>query len=315
MRAYFHGNRKKHSFFEGWYFKQQWDGHTLAVIPAFHVDDRGKASASIQVITEKESWWVTYPAEQFYADSSRLYVRVGESLFTEKGVKLRVYAEGLSLEGNLSFGQLIPAKKDLMGPFRWFPRMQCNHQAVSLFHSVRGRMTLNGTRLEFPLGKGYIEKDWGSSFPERYVWTQCSFPGKNLPGEQPMCVMASVADVPFLGRSFVGCICAILYRGKQYRMATYTGAKVLQNTGRELAIAQGKYLLRITVLADHLWPLLAPKKGRMTRTIYESAACRVRYELYRDRHRVFSVTSNYAGFEQEWEKEGQHPTPAPGGNL
>ena len=48
----FHGEHKKKSYFEGWYFKHQGSGRTVAFIPAFHIDEKGERSASLQVITD-----------------------------------------------------------------------------------------------------------------------------------------------------------------------------------------------------------------------------------------------------------------------
>ena len=53
---YFHGANKKKSYFEGWYLKQQNQEETLAFIPAWHVDGRGRPSASLQVVTRDQAW-------------------------------------------------------------------------------------------------------------------------------------------------------------------------------------------------------------------------------------------------------------------
>ena len=47
--------------------------------------------------------------------------------------------------------------------------------------------------------------------------------GRERKTENSICVCA--ADVPLYGTSITGCIGAILYEGKEYRFATYLGAK------------------------------------------------------------------------------------------
>lgn len=55
--------RTDRPYFEGWYFKHQnRQGQTLALIPAFHIDNGGHRSASLQVISNDRSWWLEYPA-------------------------------------------------------------------------------------------------------------------------------------------------------------------------------------------------------------------------------------------------------------
>ena len=70
-------------------------------------------------------------------------------------------------------------------------------------------------------GRGYIEKDWGQSFPSAWVWFQSNHfetPGTSL--------TASVAVIPFLGGAFRGFIVGLWHERRLYRFATYTGAEI-----------------------------------------------------------------------------------------
>lgn len=50
QKQYFHGVGKTYPFFEGWYLKHQLLEKTFVFIPAVHADQKGKWSASLQVI-------------------------------------------------------------------------------------------------------------------------------------------------------------------------------------------------------------------------------------------------------------------------
>ena len=50
--SFYHGQHRERSYFEGWYFKQQANGRTLAVIPGISMAADGSKTAFIQVITE-----------------------------------------------------------------------------------------------------------------------------------------------------------------------------------------------------------------------------------------------------------------------
>ena len=66
MKQYFHGATQKAPYFEGWYLKLQTkEGKALALIPALHIDGKGRRSASLQVITESRSWWLAYELRIF----------------------------------------------------------------------------------------------------------------------------------------------------------------------------------------------------------------------------------------------------------
>ena len=62
MAKYYHGAGRAGPYFEGWYLKQQNQRDTLAFIPAWHVDRKGRAQASLQVIANQDCWSLDYPA-------------------------------------------------------------------------------------------------------------------------------------------------------------------------------------------------------------------------------------------------------------
>lgn len=78
---------------------------------------------------------------------------------------------------------------------------------------------------------GYWEGDSGRSFPKEYIWTQCFFPGGAL--------MLSVADIPIAGIRFTGIIGVVLWQGKEYRIATYLGARVVKIENKMVRVKQG----------------------------------------------------------------------------
>jgi hypothetical protein len=86
---------------------------------------------------------------------------------------------------------------------------------------LQGALTINGKSMDFSGGRGYIEKDWGKSFPAAWVWFQSNH-FKNATA----CITASVAIIPWIGSAFRGFIAGLWLDGKLYRFATYTGAKV-----------------------------------------------------------------------------------------
>lgn len=291
---YFHGGGRKGPYFEGWYLKHQnGRGQALALIPAIHIDRRGNPSASIQVISRDRSWWVEYPAEQFRAVADRFDVRVGECFFSERGTKVDIEREGLSLHGCVEYGPLTPLRSDIMGPFRLAANMQCRHGVISMRHPLSGLLTLNGETFGFDGGTGYIETDRGRSFPKSYLWSQCAWEG--VDGGS---VMMAAATVPFYFIKFRGCICAVLYRGREYRIATYRGAVIEKWTPDRIAVRQGKYLLMAELLEGRGQALKAPRDGGMDRTVRESLGAKVRYRFWLGDSLLFDHVDTNAGFEQ-----------------
>ncbi len=273
---------RRKRYFKGWYFKNQTGSEVISFIPAYHIDRKGIHSASLQVITLEESYRIFYPIEDFYASRGRLAVRLGNNVFSDRGIIVNIKAEELDLSGRLYYSPYHPPHRDIMGPFRYAPHLQCRHSIYSMAHGIKGYLDLNGRRIEFNQGVGYTEGDQGRGFPSNYLWTQCSWRDRSINS-----LMASVANVKVGCIGFPGCICSIRYRGREIRLATYLGAQILVYNRRELWIKQGKFDFRVEILSKEESHLLAPVRGRMLRTVYESVNTKIHYQLLYAEDTVF----------------------------
>lgn len=290
MSKYYHGAGRRGPYFEGWYFKcQTARGEVLALIPAFHISREGQRSASLQVITEGGSWWLEYPDAEFRAAEDRFEIHMGQNVFCRTGAGLHVERDGLSLHGTLRCGPFTPLRSDIMGPFRFVPGMECSHGIISMGHPLYGTVSVNGRPMDFSGGTGYVETDRGRSFPSAYLWTQCVWQGGSL--------MLSIAKIPMGLGGFTGCICALRCRGREYRLATYRGARVERWSGAGATIRQGKYRLTVEILENNGRPLRAPVEGRMDRTIRESLRAKARYRFWEGKTLLLDHTDCSAGFE------------------
>ena len=279
------------NYFCGWYMKCQNASGTLALIPAWHVSG-GEKSCSLQLITEEGAWKLLFPYDRFQKSKNGLFI--DGNWFGRDGVRLDIRTDDVEIVGQLRFGPLTPIRYDIMGPFRYVPYLQCRHSVFSMAHTVNGHLRINGTCYEFTDGLGYMEGDRGRSFPREYLWTQCHFQDGSL--------MLSVAEIPFPGFCFTGVIGLIHYQGREYRLATYLGAKVLAIGNGEVTVVQGRRKLTVKLLEKREYPLAAPEKGNMCRTIHESASCKALYCFREGEKTVFSFTSDQASFENEYKQ-------------
>lgn len=279
--------------FYGWYLKCQSDMQTLAVIPAVH-NAKGKRTCSIQVITDYDAWTVTFAGDAFRRAGRNIFI--GENWFGEKGIRLAIRTPQLTIRGKLDFGPLFPLKYDIMGPFALVPFMECRHSVWSMRHSVKGNAYINGQKYSFQNAWGYWEGDRGRSFPRKYIWTQCCFSGGSF--------MLSVADIPMAGIHFTGIIGVVLWKGKEYRIATYLGARAVQIQNRTVRVMQGSLELEARLLEKSEHSLKAPAKGDMVRTIHESASCRAFYRFRKENRTLFAFETDRASFEFEYFEGG-----------
>ena len=290
---YYHGASRNNSYFEGWYLKYQTKkGDGIALIPAIHIDGTGQRKISLQIITDNASWWLEFPETEFHAAQNRFHVRIGKNIFSQEETRLHVECKGISLHGVLRHGPFTPLGSDIMGPFRFFPGMECAHGVISMGHLLHGTLNLNGEEMDFSDGIGYIETDRGRSFPNRYLWTQCLWREP-----QRSSLMLSVATIPLPAGRFTGCICAVLHNGREYRLATYRGARIEQWSDAGAVIRQGNHRLSVQLLEQRSHPLRAPVDGVMGRTVHESLRAKARYCFWRGDELLFEHTDDCASFE------------------
>lgn len=276
-----------HEYFYGWYFKCQSDTQTFAVIPAVH-GVGGNRSCSIQLITEDGAWTVTFPGEMFCKERSR--IKIGENRFSKDGIRLNI--ENIPIKGNMEFDRLTPLRYDIMGLFALVPFMECRHSVYSMCHRVDGEISINGKEYAFQNALGYWEGDRGRSFPKAYAWTQCLFEDGSF--------MLSVADIPLAGIHFTGIIGVVLWKGKEYRFATYLGGRAVRKRDNVLLIRQGNMELEARLLETNPHPLCAPENGAMVRTIHENLVCKAFYRFRRNGVTQFAFETDKASFEYEY---------------
>lgn len=271
-------NLQRRHYFEGWYYKQVSSDEKTALcfIPGISVS-QGKQSPFLQaILAEKteDGWTQTtdwLDIADFHAQDEPFSLALQENRFSRDGIAVNLNGVNIRVSGELTFSNCIapPATRwspTVMGPFSYIPGMECIHSVISLTHGIEGSLQINGRAVDFTGGKGYLEKDWGSSFPRRYIWMQSN----NFEGDTSL--FFSWADIPYLGIHFHGYIAHLYHQGEHYRYATYTcGACRLEIQGREaeIVLTNRDSELRISALQAAGAELIAPHRGQMVHTIKE----------------------------------------------
>lgn len=254
----YHGDGVRPPFFEGWYIKcVDRDGaNAIAVIPGIHLhSEKTSSHAFIQVLDGNASStrYVPYPPETFSAARRGMNFRIDKNIFSADRLQLDVDSPDCRLQGELVFSGLTPwpmsfRSPGIMGWYAWAPFMECYHGVVSIDHAISGCLSLDGRKIHFDGGRGYIEKDWGRSFPRAYVWMQCNHFEQARTG-----LIASIAIIPWLrGSCFRGFIVGFLQAGHLHRFTTYTGAKLrdLSIDDREIRFTVSDLRHRLAVTAQ-----------------------------------------------------------------
>lgn len=289
-------NKKKVNYFEGWYYKQvsQDEKTAFSLIPGVSaVNEDFHSFVQYIFVDEKagrknmKTGYIRYSPDEFIADENPFGIRIGDNVFSETGISVDLADPEVNLKGTIELGSFRTIRKSIlmpgiMGFFAYFPWMECNHGIVSMNHKLRGTLTINGNTIDFSGGKGYIEKDWGTSFPEKYIWIQC-----NSFKNEDTSLSCSIADIPVLGKNFFGFICCLISGGIEYRFATYNNStfdiECLSDTKISLVFRNKDAELRVEAKPAGAGALLAPQNGKMQQVIKEGLTGEVEIQLLNKR--------------------------------
>jgi hypothetical protein len=279
----YHGWGKSKKFFEGWYYKiiSPDQKHAFAIIPGIAMNENGDKQAFIQVLDGKklEASYHKFDAQEFIPKPKRHDLQIGGNRFTNDSIELDLP----SLKGHLRFKYRFPWSSSwhspgIMGPFSFVPFMECYHGILSMDHSIEGSLIHQNKLVSFEQGRGYIEKDWGHSFPEAYIWMQ-----SNHFSRSGISFKASIAKIPWMGTSFIGNIAGVLINGNLIEFTTYNRSQL-----KQCSVSKKEVVIEMENRSHKLWiraerekatPLAAPIAGFMDARIEESMNAKIHLKL------------------------------------
>jgi tocopherol cyclase len=286
----YQGKARMKAYFEGWYFKlvDASERETVAIIPGVSFDADGQnAVAFVQLLDTAgaSSAYFQYGIDQFRSSSRTFEFEIGRNFFSSYKISVDAAQGAASMKGTLLFSGVAPWPVTLLSPgamgwYAFVPFMECYHGVLSFDHTIEGTLNINGRCIDFTGGRGYMEKDWGRSFPRYHVWIQTNHfdrPGTSL--------MISIANIPWLRSYFNGFIAGLLHAGHLYRFATYTGAKLtlfrVEKDQLTVHICSDDYRLEVQISEQRGITLRAPVLGDMKGRLQESMTAKTRVRLVR----------------------------------
>ena len=290
-------------YFEGWYFKNMNDNFGISFIPGINITPQSK-KAFIQIITKDTSSFVSYPIEKFIYHEKPFSIQIEHNLFTKDYMHICIEdsSQNLHIHGKMDYSNHTDIKNNIfypniMGPFSYLPFMECNHAILSMKSQVNGNLNINEKKFLFSNDTGYIEKDWGYSFPKKYIWCQ----GNEFQNPHASFLL-SIADVPLKLFTFQGFICILKLKDKEYKFTSYNASKLelyeVGKTSVHVVLKKGDYSLTISSDLNTLnHSLMAPVQGMMKRTVFENITSSLYLTLKKKDQILFQDHSKNSGLE------------------
>lgn len=306
----YQGKPRMKAYFEGWYYKlvDASEMEIVAIIPGVSFDSDGQnAVAFIQLLdtTGASSAYFQYGIDGFRSSAKEFEIEIGRNFFSSRKLSVDAAQGEDSMKGALSFSGVTPWPVTLVSPgamgwYAFVPFMECYHGVLSFDHTIEGTLEINGRHIDFTGGRGYMEKDWGKSFPRYHVWIQT-----NHFDRQETSLMVSIANIPWRGSYFDGFIAGFLHDGHLYRLTTYTGAKLtlfqVEKDHLTAHISSDDYRLEVKVSEQKGITLRAPVLGDMKGRLQESMTAVTHVRLIKPGKQredlVYEGTGRNTGFE------------------
>jgi hypothetical protein len=281
----FQGKYKKKHYFEGWYFKiiDYRTEHAFAIIPGISIGE-WDTHAFIQVLDEdnKVSYF-RYDISDFEYNENQFEIMIGNNYFSKSRIRLNLKGPDLSIQGDLYFHNIMEFPKTIlrpgvMGPFLYIPFMECYHDVVNIQHDIIGHLKISGKTVDFTDGIGYIEKNWGKSMPNSWIWVQ-----SNHFHPDDVSLSLNVGKASCCGGSFIGFLSLFRYKERVFLFSTYTGARISRlyynKNQLRVTIKDSRFRLDISVTHAEGGGLKAAVNGQMNRDIVESINAVVKVRL------------------------------------
>lgn len=282
--------------FEGWFVKVHDKKKDLlfSVIIGYATGDDPHGFIQFQESTSHDTIYERFSLEEIKVRNYPFVFELGNNRLSEKA--LRINLEEVKL--GIKFNDVTPLKKsflkpNIMGFLSHLPN-ECNHAIISMDHQVEGHLNLFGQAYTFTNAKGYIEKDWGTSFPKAYVWAQAN-PWKESS------VVFSYATVPMLGKSATGFFLVVYHQGEEHRFSSIEGAKMLEHhvtpKGFSCTIRKKKYLVYLEFEQHNPVSLKSPNAGSMDGFIKESLDGSLIFRMKKEEHLLINLETEKASID------------------
>lgn len=290
------------NYFEGWYFKNTNNEKGISFIPGINIEEKNKKSF-IQVITNDTSYFINYSINDFKFNFNPFCIQIGNNTFSKEGIHIDIKdnTQNLKIYGDIKYSNSKNIhtsffSPNIMGPFSYVPFMECNHAILSMKNNIYGSINIQNNKINFNNDIGYIEKDWGCSFPKSYIWCQ----GNNFQKSNAS-FMLSIADIPFKLFNFRGIICDLIIDNQEFKFTTYNNTRIIEyyidDYLLNITLKKGPYDLNIKSKYNAGIKLVAPVKGKMEKDIFESITALSTVTLKRDNNIIFIDTSTNCGLE------------------
>ncbi len=275
----YHGFNKRNNFFEGWYYKivSKDSKYQFAIIPGIILNKDKKIEHSFIQFYDGANlkyYYFKFLVKDFKASNKNFEFNINKNFFSRDKIILNINQDKIKIRGEISIDNHNLWKRKILNPSimgytSFLPLLECYYDIVSISNLCNGILYINNKEIKLQNNPGYIEKNWGKSFPYSWIWMQANHLDKKNIG-----FTLSIASVPYLGMQFTGIAGVLMVDNCIYKIGTYKNAKIkkinINETDVQIKIKQGNKYFDIKASSSKKCEMLYPTLSGMSGKILES---------------------------------------------
>jgi hypothetical protein len=271
--------------FEGFYCKvAKPDGTTIAVICGF-ARTKEKSYAFIQIGSHFcATKYFEYPIDSLNINKEGFSFSIEQHQISMQGISIRE----TDCEINLTFDNFIAWKRTLlkpsiMGALTYVPFVECKHDIVGPHFNASGTVKIEEQIIHFTSDAGYIDRNWGKSFPKKYCWGHLS--GFS---DDSISIQFAKGSPKWLWLTIPVHIGFLYINGEITTFKSWRGAKIQITNTEDLSVCLRnlKYEVQLLFTRDKKFQLKAPDHGNIEEEIMEYAGNPTRVKIFKRNRRI-----------------------------
>lgn len=288
------GTVNRHNFFEGWFQKVYSIEHraSVVIIYGYATKNPPERFGFIQILVPGE-YPISYyfPKEEVTMDPTNHIVRMGKNLLSIK--ELLISTELIQINLKMSVTYPIRGLKNSMGYSYYLPNLPCYHAVLNPAHFVSGTIQINGRSTVLTNERGYLEKNWGISFPQDYLWLHALDPT-----DSGVSVLFSHASIEWMGKSFDKHLGHIRFRGTEIdlRELRHVDIRCVKKSPSEYRISLISKTITLVIEVESVRQVVfkGPNSGKLSRDILHHADSNIFITLTSESHNEsFKLIGNF----------------------
>ena len=292
------GAFERNKYFEGWFQKIYSSEHqaSFVIIYGYATANSPDTFGFIQLLLPgKLPRLLYFPKNEITCDKDRHIMVMGKNKMSKDSIEIDT--KDIRIKLNFKNDQLIQTFKNSMGYSYFVPNLPCYHSVLNAYHFVSGEIRHGDVQYSLVNEMGYLEKNWGTSFPESYLWLHAIDP-KN----SQISLLFSRAEIKWLGKKFIRHVGHFRIDGMEIDLRELRNISIItldQNPEKQIIRIESKSLkLDISINLGKNVILKGPTNGELSRDIIHHTDAVIDVNMIMENNiRQFRMVGNFEKIE------------------